>query len=260
MRISDISNLIYDAALALVYPQPCSVCGSSVEARADGVACATCWNQTRIFNGDETICWKCGAEAPGDVPEEKRREVFCRRCDDEPFTAARACGVYEGALRASILSLKLEPHVGARLALLLLETQQRKPLDSATRIVPVPLHVSRLRERGFNQATELGRALASLSGLPLDEWSLVRAKHTERHRAGMDAKSRRESVEDSFEVKHPRLIAGATILLIDDVFTTGSTVSACARVLKEEGAQDVFVLTVARPAAIKPISLIVSRP
>jgi ComF family protein len=175
-------------------------------------------------------------------------EVFCRRCDDEPFSAARACGVYEGALRASILSLKLEPHVGARLALLLLETQQRKPLDSATRIIPVPLHSSRLRERGFNQATELGRALAALSGLPLDEWSLVRAKHTERHRAGMDAQSRQESVEDAFVVRLPRMIKDASVLLIDDVFTTGATVSACARALRQAGAEDVFVLTVARPA------------
>ena len=129
------------------------------------------------------------------------------------------------------------------------ETQQREPLDSATRIVPVPLHPKRQRERGFNQATELGRALASLTGLPLDEWSLVRTIHTERHRAGMDAQTRRESIEAAFEVKHPRLIAGASVLLIDDVFTTGATVSACASALQSAGAQEVFVLTVARPVA-----------
>lgn len=250
MRISGFSSLLYDAALALVYPQPCSVCSSSVESRVDGVACATCWNETRIFNGDETVCWKCGVESHGQVPEEKRREVFCRRCGEAAFTASRACGIYEGALRASILSLKREPFVGARLARLMFETKQREPLNSATRLVPVPLHHSRQRERGFNQATELGRALASLTGLPLDEWSLVRTIQTERHRAGMDAETRRESVEDAFEVKHPRLIAGASILLIDDVFTTGATVSACAAALKDAGAQDVFVLTVARPAAL----------
>ena len=249
MRISEIPSLLYDAALALVYPQTCDVCGSSVESRIDGVACATCWSETRIFSGDETICWKCGVEARGQVPDEKRREVFCRRCDESLFTAARACGVYEGALRASILSLKRQPNVGAGLARLMFETQQREPLDSATRIVPVPLHPKRQRERGFNQATELGRALASLTGLPLDEWSLVRTIHTERHRAGMDAQTRRESVEAAFEVKHPRLIAGASVLLIDDVFTTGATVSACASALQSAGAQEVFVLTVARPVA-----------
>jgi len=250
MHISDITSLLYDAVLTLVFPQPCAVCGSSVESRADGVACSACWNETRIFSGDETVCWKCGVESHGRVPEERRREVFCRRCDEAAFTAARACGIYEGALRASILSLKREPFVGARLAQLMFGMQQREPLDAATRIMPVPLHPSRERERGFNQATELGRALSSLSGLPLDEQSLVRTIHTERHRAGMDAQSRRESVEDAFEVRLPRLIQDASVLLIDDVFTTGATVSACARVLRQAGAEDVFVLTVARPAAI----------
>lgn len=250
MRLTGKPTLIYDAALALLYPQACAVCGSSVESRADGVACATCWNETRIFNGDEIVCWKCGAETRGRVPEEKRREVFCHRCDDDAFTAARACGVYEGALRASVLSLKREPFVGTRLASLMLETQHREPLDSATIIVPVPLHPTRERERGFNQATELGRAIASVSGLPLDELTLVRRLQTERHRAGMDAQTRRESVEDVFEVRHPRLITGASVLLVDDVFTTGATVSACARALKDAGARDVFVLTVARPASL----------
>lgn len=250
MRISEIPGLLYDAALALVYPQSCAVCDSSVESRTDGVACAACWNETRIYNRDETLCWKCGVEARGRVTEEKQREVFCRRCDGAAFTAARACGVYEGALRASVLALKLEPYVGTRLARLMFEMQRREPLESATRIIPVPLHHLRQRERGFNQATELGRALASLTGLPLDEWNLVRSIHTERHRAGMDAKTRRTSVDGAFEVKHPRLIAGESILLVDDVFTTGATVSACSEALKSAGANDVFVLTVARPAAL----------
>lgn len=249
MRISRIPGLLYDAALALVYPQPCAVCGSSVESRCDGVACAACWEETRIFSEDETICWKCGVHSRGRVPKEKRTEVFCRRCDEASFTVARACGVYEGALRASVLSLKREPYVGARLARLMFETGQRSPLNLATRIVPVPLHQSRERERGFNQATELGRALAARSGLPLDESSLVRSIQTERHRAGMDAEARRESVEDAFDVVRPRLIAGASVLLVDDVFTTGATVSACAKVLKDAGASAVLVLTVARPAA-----------
>jgi ComF family protein len=239
---------LYDAALSLVYPQECAVCGSSVESRADGVACAACWQKTRTFGEENLICWKCGVLATGAVPEENRREVRCRRCDAEPFTAARACGAYEGALRASVLSLKREPHVATRLARLLFDTQRREPLSSATRIVPVPLHPERLRERGFNQAATLGHALAGLSRLPLDEWSLVRTVHTERHRAGMDSRARRETVVDAFQVRRTRLVEGERILLIDDVFTTGATVSACTSVLKEAGAQDVFVLTVARPS------------
>jgi ComF family protein len=148
-----------------------------------------------------------------------------------------------------VLSLKREPYIATKLTDLMIATQQREPLDSATRIVPVPLHPKRQRERGFNQATELGRALALKTGLALDEGSLVRKIHTERHRAGMDAQTRRESVEDAFEVKRPRLVSGESILLIDDVFTTGATVSACASALKAAGASEVFVLTVARSAS-----------
>lgn len=245
LRAGNIS--LYDAALALLYPQACAVCGSGVEARADGVACAACWQKTRIFSSEDTICWKCGALMVGATAEEKRVEVRCRRCDAGAFTAARACGAYEGALRASVLALKREPHVAPRLARLMFEKQQESPLKDATRIVPVPLHPERLRERGFNQAGALAAALAKRTGLPLDEWSLVRTLHTTRHRAGMDASARRESVEGAFEAQRPRLIEGERILLVDDVLTTGATVSACASALKAAGAQAVYALTVARP-------------
>jgi ComF family protein len=129
---------------------------------------------------------------------------------------------------------------------MLFETQQRPPLNTATRIVPVPLHPTRERERGFNQAAVIGRALAARTRLVCDEWSLVRTIHTVRHRAGMDEQARRETVSSAFEVKRPRLIENQNILLIDDVFTTGATVSSCAAVLKAAGAIEVFVLTVAR--------------
>ncbi|HEX8921837.1 MAG TPA: ComF family protein, partial [Pyrinomonadaceae bacterium] len=242
MGVVSKASTLYDATLALVFPQACAVCGASVEERADGITCAVCWQKTRIFTEEDLICWKCGLPAPGIVPEAKRADVRCRRCDVEHFTAARACGAYEGALRASVLGLKREPHVATRLARLLFEVQQREPLCSATRIVPVPLHAARLRERGFNQAKMLGHALARLTGLPLDELSLARTVHTERHRAGMDARARRESVVDAFTVRRPRLVENERILLVDDVYTTGATVSSCARALKSAGAHEVFVL------------------
>ncbi|HYO99569.1 MAG TPA: ComF family protein [Pyrinomonadaceae bacterium] len=241
-------DALYDATLALVYPMRCAACGASdVEARGDAPACAACWRETTIYTGDETCCWKCGAEARGgEVSPEKRADVRCRRCDGAAFAAARSVGRYEGALRAAVLALKHEPHVSARLAELLFDVQRRPPLDAATRIVPVPLHAERERERGFNQATQLARGLAARTGLPLDEWSVVRAIHASRHRAGMDARARRETVEGAFRVERPRLVAGERILLVDDVFTTGATVSACAQALRDAGAEEVFVLTLAR--------------
>ena len=237
---------LYDGALSLLYPLECAVCGASVEARTDAPACALCWARTCIFSDEDTLCWKCGAPAAGAVPWEKRTEARCRRCDTESFTAARSVGIYEGALRAVVLSLKREPYIAGRTAHLLCEAQRRPPLNEATRIIPVPLHRERERERGFNQAALVARALAASTRLEIDEWSLVRTTHTESHRAGMDARARRESVRDAFEVSRPRLVAGESILLVDDVFTTGATVSACADALKKGGARAVLVLTIAR--------------
>ncbi|MCA1641264.1 MAG: ComF family protein [Acidobacteria bacterium] len=247
MSLTRQLDSVCDAALALLYPMRCAACeAASVERRADAPACAACWEATRVSSGDEPMCWKCGARSFAAVAEEFREGVRCRRCDEWEFTAARAVGAYEGALRASVLSLKREPHVSSRLANLLFEARSRTPLDAATRVVPVPLHPERERERGFNQAAQLASAVASLARLPLDEWSVRRVKHTERHRAGMDARARRETVADAFQVARPRLVGGERVLLVDDVFTTGATVSACAHALKRAGALEVFVLTAAR--------------
>ena len=236
----------FDAALALVYPQACAVCGANVESRRDGVVCDACWKTTSMFSESDLLCWKCGALSIAQVGEAKRKQVRCGRCADDAYTFARACGSYDGALRASILQLKRQPHVPARLVSFIHEMQRREPLNRAEVIVPVPLHESRERERGFNQAEIIARELARVTKLPLDEHSVVRRVQTERHRAGMDAKARRNSVSNAFAVRHDDLIAGKRVLLIDDVFTTGATVSACAETLNEAGAEEVFVLTVAR--------------
>ena len=247
MGLARAINTLCDAALALAYPRGCAACGvRAVEAHADAPACADCWRATRVFTGEETLCWKCGALAQGDVPDEKREGVRCRRCGGEGFTAARACGLYEGALRAAVLELKREPFVSSRLAGLLAAARARAPLNSATLVVPVPLHAERERERGFNQAAALAGALSKQTGLRLDEWSLARVAGSVRHRAGMDARGRRETVEGAFEVVRPRLVRGERVLLVDDVFTTGATASACAAALTAAGAREVYVLTVAR--------------
>src|SRR5262249_6296432 len=111
---------VYDALLTVAFPQACRVCGGSVERRRLGVACEKCWQSTRIFTGAETICWKCGEQSPGiEVSEEVRREVRCHRCDDQSFSAARAVGVYEKAVRESVLELKRRPYLSAHLVGLL---------------------------------------------------------------------------------------------------------------------------------------------
>ena len=248
MFLTHAVQLIGDVFLAVAYPQSCAICGGSVERRAFGVACEACWARTRVFDGTELMCWKCGLlhdldELPAAVSAE---EVRCRRCEMHDFTVARAVGPYEGALRESVLQLKRQPHIASQLEMHLIAAARREPLSLSTRIVPVPLHQSRVRSRGFNQAAIIAHVLSRRLALALDEVSLVRVSSTEKYRAGMDAKGRRDTVAGAFEVRHPRLVAGETILLVDDVFTTGATVSACAAALLAAGAQNVFVLTISR--------------
>ena len=250
----DTTNLLCDSMLALVYPQRCNACGGDVESRFDGIACVRCWQETRLFSGEDAICVKCGVPTPRTVRDEDRHRIRCHSCDDASYTAARACGLYEGALRAVVIALKRQPQVPRRVALLLAQARRTPPLDRATLMLPVPLHYERERQRGFNQSAELGEALARLTHVPFANDILVRTMHTKRHRAGMDAKSRRESVENAFVVLHPRVVAGESVLLIDDVFTTGSTVSACASALRGAGACEVLVLTVARLPSWQAVS------
>src|SRR5215203_5478682 len=230
-----LTQLFYNALLTLAYPQACTICGYSVEQRKFGVACEACWNTARILQGTETICWKCGVLALGEVSLELRELVRCRRCDSQSFTVARAVGLYEGALRESVLLLKRKPYLSPHLHALLVSAAMREPLHTSTRIIPVPLHAKRMRARGFNQASIIGQALSKSLKLPLDEVSLLRPSSSEKYRAGLDAKGRHDTVAGAFEVRYPRLVENEDILLVDDVFTTGATVSACAEAVVAAG-------------------------
>ena len=195
--------MILDALLTLAYPQVCAICGRSVERRWFGVACEACWNATKVFSGAETTCLKCGAL---DL-------MRCGRCESQAFAAARAVGLYEGALRESVLLLKRQPHLSQQLEKLLVSVARRGPLDACTRIIPVPLHDKRLQARGFNQASIIAQALSKPLRLPLDEVSLLRVSGTEQHRAGLDAKGRLDTVAGAFEVCHERLVKDETYLV-----------------------------------------------
>jgi ComF family protein len=111
--------------------------------------------------------------------------------------------------------------------------------------MPVPLHPSRLRERGYNQSDLLADSIASELDIPCVKDVLIRKRRTKTMSA-LAPQKRPRNVEGAFAVARPAAICGKTIVLVDDVLTTGSTVEACAMVLLKSGAQDVFVLTVAR--------------
>lgn len=232
--------------LSLVYPQECRVCHDEVESPDDGIACSGCWAKTRIFDGSETLCNKCGAFLFGSGAA--RRDLQCRRCGGHHYERAFAVGIYEHALSTSVLYLKRNPHISGRLRTLLVNTFDRIPATRDLTIVPVPLSSRRKRERGFNQAGVIAKIIAKHAGVVPDEISLARKLHTPMHRAGMDRKARAMTVKDAFEVMRPKLIENRNVLLIDDVLTSGETASICANVLKKSGAATINVLTIARAA------------
>ena len=234
---------ICDSLLTLAYPQACQVCGNSVENLADGVACRSCWEKTLIFSGAETLCGKCGRflhSNPTNLP------TFCHLCDHHFYDSAFAVGIYEHALSVSVLNLKREPFIAKNLQNLLLSRFQNSDCQDVSLIIPVPLSKRRFFERGFNQAAIPAEILAKAAGIKLDKQSLVRKIHTPMHRAAMDNKARELSVKNAFEVKRPNFIKGEKILLIDDVFTSGATVSGCAKILKKFGAVKVSVFTLSK--------------
>ena len=234
---------ITNSLLSVAFPQHCHICNFTVDDRADGVACSACWSATRIFNGDIPVCRKCGNALPSGP---LAAEIHCHECEGHVYDSAAAGGVYERAIAAIVLELKRTPHLPDRAAELLLSAYRRLGNGRADVLIPVPLTPKRKAERGFNQAEVIGLFLSRKTGIPLDAFSLARSKHTPMHRAAMDRKARDLTVKSAFRVARPKLIEGKSVLLVDDIFTTGATASYCAKELKKQGATGVSVITLAR--------------
>lgn len=232
-----------DPILSVLYPQECHVCGGGVDHFDDGVACRDCWETTRLFTGHEELCAKCGAYLAGSA---FRAGSSCPECKDHHYDRAIAVGIYEKALAASALYLKRTPFLSNSLIRALVSRFNDPAFQDITLIIPVPLSAGRRLERGFNQAEFLADVIARGSGLRFDRHSLVRTVHTPSHRVAMDRRARELTVANAFDVTRPKLVAGAQILLVDDIFTSGATASYCAKALKKHGAQNVMVLTLAR--------------
>ncbi len=216
-----------------------------IDALDDGVACRHCWHAAETARLDFDYCVKCDASLPRLQLQAQGRR--CGWCDELAFTAARACGLYRGAFRESVLRLKVQPELPAHLRRLLRETFWLLPNAQAIEaILPVPLHPTREQERQFNQAEILARALSRMTALPVLRSALIRTKATELHRGGLDAQARQQSLQGAFAVRAPRLLERRALLLVDDVMTTGATAHEIARTLQASGAQEISVLTLAR--------------
>jgi competence protein ComFC len=206
-------------------------------------------------------CDICGLPCTFD-PEFPKERSFCSDCQEHRFgfQLARSFGFYEGALARAILLLKheqIEPlgsWFASRLSDLVHKVGERMSADA---IVPVPLHRQRSRERGFNQVDLFGRPLSKRLGLPYQPVLLMRSRpRPEKHL--LRSEERWEAVRGAFAIRQGGRVDNLRILLLDDVMTTGATLDACSRALREAGAKSVLGLTIAR--ASRPLSSFAEHP
>lgn len=235
---------ILTGIIDLIFPPRCAACDDLLEQHDALPFCPSCLAGIRFIRSP--LCPRCGT--PFEAAEGE--DHLCGDCltTERPYTVARSVARYQGALLTAIHRFKYRGKIGIGTVLgrimadFAAEIWDMKAFE---RIVPVPLHRKRLRERGFNQSVILARTLSKRFGMPLDFTSLKRQSPTPPQ-VGLGREARAVNVQGAFTVSHPERIAGRKILLVDDVYTTGSTLEECARVLSRAGAKTVGVLTLAR--------------
>lgn len=230
-----IIQQLSDFTLNLLYPPKCVACKDT-----SSNFCAQC--RTKINYIKYPLCPTCG------YPKSHQSEP-CRQCNHNPLshlTAIRSAALFEDdPLKLAIHKLKYKNlhSLASELAKLLEACLLQHPLPIDV-IVPVPLHPSRHKERGYNQATVLAKSLSRLIKKPVDDKTLKRRKKT-RSQMTLKAADRQENVANAFVCLSNRL-EDKNILLIDDVCTTGATLDACAQALKFARAGNIYGLTLAR--------------
>ncbi len=215
-------------------------------------ACRSCMSQFLPISSP--LCPSCGI--PFQTQED--RDHVCQECIARPrrFVSARSAAAYDGILRTAVHLLKYEGKIqlarpmGRLLFPLFRQLMDQRPVD---RILPVPLHTSRLRKRGFNQADLLIREWKQLLAReePDKEFPPIRRGWLKRVRktppqTGMGKEERRKNIRGAFQVEPRANVKGKWILLVDDVYTTGATLDECARSMLSAGAAGILALTVAR--------------
>lgn len=237
MPLRAMFRSIVDFAL----PPRCPICGVTVQ--SDNHFCLSCWQQLDFLA--KPWCAACGLPLVFDRPDDS----LCGKClvNRPVHDGVRAVVRYDD--QSSLIAMRLK--YGTRLghARLIAEHLQKFVAECSENamIVPVPLHRSRLWHRGFNQSVLIGRELARISGIAMDYSVITRSKITPPLR-GMSGKQRRKTVDKAFALRTDAQasLAGSSVLLVDDVYTSGSTSNACARLLKKAGANQVLVFCWAR--------------
>ena len=243
-RTLDIARCWLEAALGLVYPRVCQMCGERPATPDAGYVCEDC--RLRLRHIVPPFCERCGLPYPGDLTT----AFECSNCRglELHFTSARSAVVAEGLVLEIIHRYKyqqqlwFEPFLAG---LLVRQAAPRLRAEGWNLLVPVPLHPVKEREREFNQATRLARRLGRATGLPVNTRAVRRVERT-RVQALLSREERARNVRRAFAPAPGADLGGARAVLVDDVFTTGATTSACARALRQAGAAEVCVWTVAR--------------
>ena len=231
VRIESVVSRIAKSTLDLVFPMHCLGCHQE-----GAVICFECVK--RLKRLERPYCDKCAQPNSGPV---------CAWCLERPLAVEtiRAVFLFEGPVREAVHRLKYRgqraaaPQLGGLMAQTV--AGDVRSVDLAT---PVPLHPSRLRERGYNQSLLLAKELGKVLGLPVQDGLLSKVKNSPPQVGTRSREDRQSNVSDSFECRRP--VEGLTVLLIDDVATTGSTLSECAATLKAAGAKSVRGLVLAR--------------
>jgi ComF family protein len=238
---------ICDALVSLIFPAPCRICGATLDTSSRIPICRDCLDSLRPFSGP--MCEGCGRPFLSAVAGAVHKPLchLCRR-GVYGFDLARSYGAYAGGMVSAITLLKYDAvaPLGGWFAARLAELLARRPGALAGDVVvPVPLHPSRLRERGHNQAELIARPLAKRLRVPLRSYLLVRTK-PRPDKLKLTRQERWRTVRGAYAIRAGTRVDKLRVLLVDDVFTTGATLDACARALRQAGAASVIGLTVAR--------------
>lgn len=233
-----------EAGLGFLYPEICQLCRTERAVAADGYVGSQCWSRVRFIR--PPFCNRCGLPFAGELTT----SFECANCRELElhFHSARSAVVAKTVVLEAIHRYKyqralwFEPFLTGLLLRAAVPVLRDQKWDD---IVPVPLHPLKEREREFNQAERLGRALSAATNIPLNRTVLQRITPTATQ-TRLTREQRAANMRNAFAVRPGTRLEARKIILVDDVFTTGATTSGCAEALRRAGAAEVCVWTVAR--------------
>ena len=236
-------------AIRFFLPVHCSNCSSLLADDPIPHFCSGCWSAISLL--PDARCARCDRPFPSSIATTYSPGHVCQPCADRPpsYTKAWTLYPYMPPLQHAIRLFKYQGKVSLAAPLAALMIARLPPLDSIDVIIPVPLHIQKLREREFNQSLLLADHIGRHLDIPVVYTNLVRTAPTPAQTT-LSRKSRQKNLRRAFAVRRPDAIVNKRILLIDDVFTTGTTVNECAKALRRAGSADVFALTLGRTVGL----------